>query len=220
MSMRKISKFICLGAVALMALMYGCGENRKGESVSAKESAKQDSVVINIQPLDGVRDVSGPARELKEKYLDKIGIERCKINILPHKNSPDSVYNKQHTRFRAEKLLMFLNSFTPKKEYTIGVTDRDISTSVHGHEDYGIFGLASLRSNKRACITSTHRMKKKKDLWKLMAHEFTHGFYGMKHCKDDVDECIMQDAKGGNPRFDIKTELCPGCTKILKTKQK
>lgn len=150
-------------------------------------------------------------KDFIESYLKSVGLDTCKIKILPHKNSPDSVYNKAHTRYRAAKLVNYLHDNTEAGEFTIGITDKDISTSIHGSDDYGILGLAFLGNKKRACITSTCRLKYKEDLWKLMAHEFTHGFFSLGHCEMDDPYCIMQDAKGKSPRFEIKVYLCTQC---------
>ena len=48
---------------------------------------------------------------------------------------------------------------------TIGLTHRDISTSIHGQYNYGIMGL-SFRPGD-ACVVSTFRLKRKDDLWKV-----------------------------------------------------
>ena len=60
-------------------------------------------------------------------------------------------------------------------------------------------------------MISTYRMKKKKDLWKLAMHEFGHGYFGLSHCPNDDASCIMADAKGGNPHFELKDTLCSVC---------
>lgn len=170
-----------------------------------------DTVRINIQPLDGIKSVGKDAEQLTELYLKPLGFKNLKVTVLPHKNSPDSAYNDSHTRYRAMKLMNFLHDNTPQKEFTIGITDKDVSTSIHGISDYGILGISSLGHRKRACITSTYRLKYRTDLWKLMAHEFTHGFFNQRHCKMDNEHCIMKDAKGKSPKFEIKEDLCEEC---------
>lgn len=187
--------------------------------------AIDDTVRIDIQPLDGVRSVEKHVEKFTEMYLKPIGFKKFKVCVLPHKNSPDSAYNDAHTRYRAIKLMNFLHDETEQNTFTIGITNKDISTSIHGADDYGILGISYLGYKRRACITSTHRLKHKKDLWKLMAHEFTHGFFNQRHCKMDDVHCIMQDAKGKSPKFEIKEKLCGECLsdithKIKHTKSK
>ena len=74
---------------------------------------------------------------------------------------------------------------------TIGLTHQDISTSIHGHYNYGIMGL-SFRPGD-ACVVSTFRLKRKDDLWKVTIHEFLHS-RGLPHCKTNAPKCLMQDA--------------------------
>ena len=208
--MKIVKLLLCLGIIAvLLGSVF---------LMSKKQSCENTTVTINIQPLDGITDVSGVADELINNYFVPLGMKNYKIRILPHKNTPDSALNSSHTRYRAGKILDFLHKNTPQKEFTIGITDKDISTSVHGSSDYGILGLAILGHKNRACITSTYRLKYKKDLWKLMAHEFTHGFFSQKHCSADDDGCIMQDAKGKSPKFENKRYLCSQCVSEIEQK--
>ena len=95
---------------------------------------------------------------------------------------------------------------------TIGLTHRDISTSIHGQYNYGIMGL-SFRPGD-ACVVSTFRLKRKDDLWKVTIHEFLHS-RGLPHCKKDDLKCLMQDAHGKNT-FYMKNGLCQDCQKSLK----
>ena len=96
---------------------------------------------------------------------------------------------------------------------TIGLTHRDISTSIHGQYNYGIMGL-SFRPGD-ACVVSTFRLKRKDDLWKVTIHEFLHS-RGLPHCKKNAPKCLMQDAHGKNT-FYMKNRLCQDCQKSLKS---
>ncbi len=97
------------------------------------------------------------------------------------------------------------------------MTETDISCTVHGVQDFGVLGLSYLGHKSNACVVSTLRLKDKKDLWKLMAHEFTHGYFSKGHCKADDPHCIMQDAKK-KPNFAIKDSLCSVCKEEILTK--
>lgn len=59
------------------------------------------------------------------------------------------------------------------------------------------------------CIASNHRLKNKKHLWKLVAHELNHA-QGLPHCAPGDIHCIMQDAKG-HPKFHQQYHLCDQC---------
>ena len=95
---------------------------------------------------------------------------------------------------------------------TIGLTHRDISTSIHGQYNYGIMGL-SFRPGD-ACVVSTFRLKRKDDLWKVTIHEFLHS-RGLPHCKKNAPKCLMQDAHGKNT-FYMKHGLCEDCKNSLR----
>lgn len=70
----------------------------------------------------------------------------------------------------------------------------------------------SFMPNGKASIISTYRLRNKKDdLWKLAVHEFGHGYLNLPHCPQDIDSCLMQDAKHGNPHFELKTAFCEAC---------
>ena len=86
----------------------------------------------------------------------------------------------------------------------IGLTHRDISTSIHGHYNYGIMGLS---------FRPGDALKRKDDLWKVTIHEFLHS-RGLPHCKKNAPKCLMQDAHGKNT-FYMKHGLCEDCKKTL-----
>ena len=93
----------------------------------------------------------------------------------------------------------------------IGLTNKDISTSIHGQFNYGIMGLSYTPGN--SCVVSTYRLKRKDDLWKVTMHEFLHS-RGLPHCLDDNSSCIMQDAHGHNT-FYRKFTICKRCRTLL-----
>lgn len=224
--MKKIYWIVGSGIILLAVVVGFLFHNAPSDDISDEKKstteslAVDDTVRINIQPLDRVKSVAKDVEKFTEFYLKSVGIKNYKVKVLQYKNSPDSALNSAKTRYRASKLMNFLHDDTPKKVFTIGITDKDISTTIHGADDYGILGLSSLGYRKRACITSTYRLKHKSDLWKLMAHEFTHGFFSQGHCKRDDVHCIMQDAKGKSPKFEIKEKICSGCQAKINRKRK
>lgn len=132
------------------------------------------------------------------------------ISILPKTALPDSCYYKPRGRYRADKLLRYLKQkYGRDHAYVIAVTDKDISSSIHGADDYGIQGLSYCPGN--VTIMSTFRVKNKKHLWKLAAHEFCHGFFKLHHCPRHDPTCLIKDAEGGNPHFELKATLCDSC---------
>lgn len=180
---------------------------------------------ICLVPLDNMtkNQMENIKEELKTNFTDSVWLP-YEFEILDGMVSPDSCKNDLKNRLSAKRLINFLENHygkiaenKSKKEgidhpeyYIIGVTNRDISTSIHGKADYGILGLSYTRNHK-ASIISTYRLKNKKDLWKLALHEFGHGYFGAPHCPNDDLHCILQDAKGGNPHFEKKASLCTDC---------
>lgn len=177
-------------------------------------------VEIKLLPLG---DISGKKMELLKETLQK-GLETLEsgiedqtymplvfdIKILPEEQLPDSCYYEPRARYRAEKLLRFIKQkYGRGNDYVIAVTNKDISTSIHGSVDYGIQGLSYRPGN--VSVISTFRVKDKKNLWKLAAHEFCHGFFKLPHCAAKNPHCLMKDAEGGDPRFELKELLCDSC---------
>ncbi len=184
-------------------------------------------ITVFLVPMDGMsaKEMNQLKEDFQTYFTDKLW-EPYIVELLEPMATPDSCRNDAKTRLRADKMLRTLHdkySDIAKKKakekdskhwayHIVGVTNKDISTTVHGKADYGVLGLSFLGQNYGdASVVSTYRLKRKKDLWKLTAHEFCHGFYGCPHCKNDDPHCLMADAKGGNPHFEIKESLCLDC---------
>ena len=189
---------------------------------------------VFLVPLDGIseKQLLSLQSDLEKNFFDKEEVHFI-IDSLGHSNSPKECLNKAKTRLWAKSMVKFLKTnYSDEAEakakenakmmgknykdwYIIGVTNRDISTDFPGREDSGIMGL-SFMPNGKASIISTHRLRNKKDdLWKLAAHEFGHGYYNLPHCPQDLDTCLMQDAKHGNPHFELKETFCSFCYEKL-----
>lgn len=186
-------------------------------------------ITVCFVPMDGISkgEVAKLMKDFKEKFAES-QFEPYFVESFDAVVTPDSCMNKKYNRLDANKVIAFLNhGYTdsakekaikngvgkaPTMYHIIGVTNKDISTAVHGKENYGIMGLSYLgSSSNNASVISTYRLPRKKDLWKLATHEFCHGFYAAKHCPNDDPSCIMADAKGGNPHLEKKVSLCITC---------
>lgn len=221
--MKKVLREGFLITVAIISFIM-CG-------LTACDNKSKDSVsTVFLVPLDGIseKQILQLKSQLEKNFFEKEDMHFI-IDTLGHRNSPKECLNKAKTRLWAKSMVKFLktnssdiaeskakenaklNDKIYKDWYIIGVTNRDISTDFPGKEDYGIMGL-SFMPNGKASIISTYRLRNKKDdLWKLAVHEFGHGYYNLPHCKQDIDTCLMQDAKHGNPHFEIKEAFCPHC---------
>lgn len=213
---------ISLICIAATLMQQSCN---KGNNEDEYCHPGPPAIFVHFVPLDGISpdEVKKLSKDFSTHFADRHWGQYA-MTSLGHNTSPASCLNDSKTRFRADKLLRWLNTaykdsvLTNMKKgkikyddyYIIGVTDKDISTSIHGSDDYGILGLSYLGKGN-ASIISTHRLRRKKDLWKLAVHEFCHGYFGCPHCKNDDPHCIMASAKGGNPKFEIKDSLCSEC---------
>lgn len=223
-------EMMALAAILMMSLLLsGC----RGKGTNVEEELPYHgppTITVFLVPMDGIS--TADAEKLKSDFMKNFAarqFEPYNVEVLDHMSTPDSCLNDAKTRLRADKMLRTLKgrySEEAKRKakakdpkawdyHIVGVTNKDISTSVHGKADYGILGLSFLgHKHGDSSVVSTYRLKRKKDLWKLTAHEFCHGFYGCPHCKNDDPHCLMADAKGGNPHFEIKDSLCGDCANI------
>ena len=195
--------------------MSSCGKktsSTEDDSDTLCTCPPESFVHIDLQPLgDFTQKEANQLKEELEKHL--VPIYLSEIEVLPKKDIPASCLYKPRNRYWAGKILGFLKQQNQESDFvTIGLTHRDISTSIHGNYNYGIMGLSFRPGN--ACVVSTFRLKRKDDLWKVTTHEFLHS-RDLPHCKKDNPKCLMQDAHGKNT-FYMKNCLCQDCQKSLK----
>lgn len=212
--MRK--SFITLTVGLIIILMSSCSSGKKTSSTEDDSDTlctcpPESFVHIDLQPLgDFTQKEANQLKEELEKHL--VSIYLSEIEVLPKKDIPASFLYKPRNRYWAGKILGFLKQQNQGSDFvTIGLTHRDISTSIHGNYNYGIMGLSFRPGN--TCVVSSFRLKRKDDLWKVTTHEFLHS-RGLPHCKKDNPKCLMQDAHGKNT-FYIKHGLCEDCEKTL-----
>ena len=214
--MRK--SFVTLAVGLIIFLMSSCSSGKKTNSTEDDSDTlctcpPESFVHIDLQPLgDFTQKEANQLKEELEKHL--VPIYLSEIEVLPKKDIPASCLYKPRNRYWAGKILGFLKQQNQGSDFvTIGLTHRDISTSIHGNYNYGIMGYSFRPGN--ACVVSTFRLKRKDDLWKVTTHEFLHS-RGLPHCKKDNPKCLMQDAHGKNTFF-MKNGLCQDCQNSLKS---
>jgi archaemetzincin len=151
------------------------------------------------------------------------GIQRlfpADVYVLPVQDMPGNAFYAPRKRYRAEKILDYLDEHTDTA-YTkiVGLTELDISTTKGEHVDWGIFGLGALGG--RPCVVSTYRLGKDKvpyekfveRLVKVVNHELGHTF-GLSHCQNTG--CLMEDAKGTIKTVDRENgDFCTECREKL-----
>lgn len=208
--------FVTLTVGLIIILMSSCSSWKKTSSTEDDSDTlctcpPESYVHIDLQPFgDFTQKEANQLKEELEKHL--VPIYLSEIEVLPKKDIPASCLYKSRNRYWAGNILGFLKQQNRGSDFvTIGLTHRDISTSIHGNYNYGIMGLSFRPGN--ACVVSTFRLKRKDDLWKVTTHEFLHS-RGLPHCKKDDLKCLMQDAHGKNT-FYMKHGLCEDCKKTL-----
>lgn len=141
------------------------------------------------------------------------GLAVTEVKVLPAKPLTRELMNDAKTRYRASKILDQQQGMIKQPgDVVIGLTDKDISTSVHGYEDWGIMGLSYV--DKDNCVISTFRVKDKSQFWKVVLHEFGHGFLGLPHCPNNDSSCFMVDANG-KPNLTPERHFCATCSKHI-----
>jgi archaemetzincin len=173
-------------------------------------------ITIAIQPFEDIdtTQLLPLILQISKEY------NNAKIEILQPLPLPQSAFYKPRNRYRAEKLLDFLDSLNNGScDRVVGFTKKDISTTKGEYDDWGIFGLGNI--NGHSCVVSTFRLKKdgnsikyKDRLLKIIIHELGHTF-GLYHC--DWKYCVMTDYKGSIQPLDSQwTHLCAPCRKYFR----
>jgi archaemetzincin len=161
---------------------------------------------VNLQPFTGIAhtDVLYVANEI---------IKACPhIEIKKSIALPATAFYKPRNRYRADSLIRFLRDLTPAGQVSIGLTDKDISTSKADVADWGVMGLGFCPG--QACVASSFRLaknNKKEQLYKVAIHELGHT-EGLPHCP--VKTCLMRNAEGRNPTNE-EIGFCSSCKNFL-----
>jgi len=198
----KKCKILVFSFCATLLLCNGCTEKQTREN-------EMESRIVYLQPFHGMPGavVNDLANRLK-KYYPAIRINK---NI----DLPANAWHAPRKRFKADSIIKFLKEQTTPGHFTIGLTDKDISTSKDKIADWGVMGLGYCPG--RACVASSFRLPAKQKtgfLFKVAIHELGHT-QGLPHCSQKT--CYMRDAEGGNPLKE-ETAFCARCTLFLKSK--
>ncbi len=212
---------------ALLLLWFGCDASEA--QAPASSPAAPQPVPAMAQPDPGPRAhvklvTFGPfPAELRAAVAEGLQAElQVEVARLPPMDLPADAYYPPRRRYRADRLLDHLRMHLdgePSSVKALGLTTVDISTSAHGHSDWGVFGLGDLGG--RASVISTFRLRRRaRDTEHLRfrvvttaIHEIGHTL-GLPHCTED--RCVMNDAHGSIATVDRSTgHLGPACRRQL-----
>jgi archaemetzincin len=167
--------------------------------------------VVYVQPLGAAlpeADVALVVRALRAL----IGAD---VRLQGRVELPASAFYAPRARYRAEKLLAFLNERLPAGTGRIlGLTAVDISTTKDRFADWGVIGLGELPGT--ASVISVYRCRRRardavqarERLAKAAVHELGHTL-GLAHCP--TRGCLMQDAEGKVATADGEYDFCSAC---------
>ena len=174
-------------ALAGLFLLSGCDSLPNG-------SNGPHEVPTTIKADFTQKEVLQLKRDLEKHLGMLIGEVGLQFEVLPNKPLAEELLNDAGTRYRADKIINSLTKDDNGQHVIIGLTHKDISVSYKGRPDWGVLGLSLIP--KKACVVSTFRVRNRRDLWKVAAHEFIHTCFEYQHCPDDNPKCLMKDAKG------------------------
>lgn len=164
---------------------------------------------VYVQPLGAA--LAEPDIALVEAgLLAFYAVALVRLDTVP---LPRAAFYPPRSRYRAERLLAFLEEKRPADGYRIlGITGVDISTTKGPTMDWGVMGLGSLDgttcvlSSYRCGRGATNREHARIRFAKTAVHELGHTF-GLPHC--ETRGCIMEDGHGTVLTTDGEYDLCP-----------
>jgi len=198
--------------LALLLLVSGISR-----AVEAKEPEAGGKRPICIVALGSMEDgYVGPSRRALELLYG------APTKVLDPRKLPKEAFYPKRNRYRADKLLSYLNNEVmpgTQCRLVVGMTSVDISTTKGKVADWGIFGLGQVGGT--ACVVSTHRLigkvSRKRGIVrvvKVVTHEVGHTL-GLHHCEQP--RCLMNDAKGKVKTVDDEPgELCEACRSLVR----
>lgn len=185
--------------------------------VSPSQAESKLPTTVCFQPLGNYDESLLKKAEWGVTHVYGFATER-----LTDKPMPEAAFVKKRKRWRADTILEALHAQRPpvRCTFVMGFTREDVSTTAHGHEDWGILGMAEIGG--RMGVVSSFRTHKKlkrphtaaRRVVKVTNHELGH-LLGIPHLRDashpdGSGKCLMNDAEGSVLSTDEESGLlCP-----------
>jgi archaemetzincin len=196
--------------ILLFSVLLAC---KQSSNFNKNATTLISPTIVFIQPLGHFDDslLSLLKEDIQNVFPVKVYASRS--TTLP----ANAWYAPRH-RYWADSILVYLQPMHKKSnEYTLGVTEEDISTKNGTQQNWGVMGLGFQPGHY--CVVSEYRLYKypqtQKQLFnkllKVCLHELGHNF-GLPHCANT--QCIMTDAKGKDNLANEK-DFCVKCCRML-----
>ena len=205
-----MQKLIILLIIILSFSSIYCHNDSSKKQKTSKDTIKTKDtkglLTIEVIPFEGM-----PSNIINSTF-ERIKLICPNVVLLKTIKFPINSYYKPRNRYKADSIICYLSSITPKNHVTIGLTNKDISTTKDNIQDWGVMGLGFMPGN--ACVASTFRLDKNnlaEQYFKVAIHELGHT-QGLDHCNDEY--CFMRDAEGKN-HTNQETGFCKKCKDVL-----
>ncbi len=192
------------------------------KTAAAPEQAASKKEILYIKPL-GIEETPAFTDDLAFVQKAVAAFYPIDVRMLSSSPMPSDAWYAPRKRYRAERILDYLEKIKPADGRIIGIATKDISTTKGRIEDWGILGLATI--DGAVCVVSRFRAARNTGggaseaftvryrFAKTVVHELGHNF-GLEHCPHKG--CIMEDAKGTVKTTDGEYTLCPTCIAALR----
>ena len=221
--MKKQSIYAIVFTFLTGCLLWSCTDNSKKNQDAkvvvpdAKVEDTHPHCRLLMQPYGSFSEARAQvvADELKKTLATYVkDLTVTEVKVLPAKPLTEDLMNNAKTRYRASKILDKQASLKSQEDdVIIGLTDKDISATAHGYEDWGVIGLSYIGHSNS--VLSTFRVKDQSQFWKVVLHEFGHAYLNLPHCPNDDPHCFMKDCNG-KPDLAKERYLCDSCSNHIR----
>lgn len=195
--------------------IFRWGLGMLGVLLARRASAAPARTLLYLQPLGDEL----PSQDVALVRRALTALTGRETRLLPRTALPAAAYYPPRRRYRAEKLLDFLDTrLPPDGARILGLTGVDISTTKGPVFDWGLLGLGRLDGASSVISEFRCRMKSRgpaharERLAKVAVHEAGHTL-GLEHCPNRG--CLMEDAEGRVATCDREYDFCPRCRGLL-----